>query len=55
VAVQGFATQEECTSFAGYQGLESFLTSAYGTQTTVSPESTPRCRRVPAAAAATAN
>jgi hypothetical protein len=52
VAVQGFSSEEECTSFAGYKSLESYLTSAFGTQTTVSPASEPHCRAQPAASTA---
>jgi hypothetical protein len=46
VAVQGFSTKEECVNFEGqgYPSLESSLTTTFGTQTKVSPESTPRCQ-----------
>jgi hypothetical protein len=36
VAVQGFSSQEACSSFAGYTSLESYLTGAFGAQTKVS-------------------
>jgi hypothetical protein len=49
VAVQGFSTREECLNFAAFPGIESFLTSAYGTTTTVSQENTPHCIVEPAA------
>ncbi len=52
VAVQGFATREECLSFAGYTSLENSLTSTFGSQTKVSPETTPRCQVQPAATTA---
>jgi hypothetical protein len=50
VAVQGFSTKEECVNFEGqgYTSLESSLTSTFGSQTKVSPETTPRCQLQPA-------
>ncbi|MGC1458439.1 MAG: hypothetical protein WA825_09205 [Steroidobacteraceae bacterium] len=44
VAVQGFATKEDCLSFDGYQNLESSLTSTFGSQTKVTPETTANCK-----------
>ncbi len=51
VAVQGFPSKAECLSFDGYTNLESSLTSSFGSQTTVSPETTPTCRLQPVATA----
>jgi len=48
VAVQGFTSEQECMSFAGYQNLESSLTSSFGAQTKIIPESKPRCQAQPA-------
>ena len=52
VAVQGFATKEECLSFDGYSNLESSLTGTFGSQTKVTPETTGNCRLQPVATTA---
>lgn len=54
VAVQGFATREDCVNFEGqgYTSLESSLTSTFGSKTKVTPETTPRCQLEPAEATA---
>jgi hypothetical protein len=45
VSVQGFATESDCSSYAGYTELENALTSTFGANTKVVPEATPRCQK----------
>ncbi len=49
VAVQGFASKEECLTYDGYDQLSSSLAASFGAATQVVPESTPRCWKQPAA------
>ncbi len=48
VAVTGFNTKADCTSFTGYADLTASLTSTFGSTTEVQPEAQPRCRPQPA-------